>query len=149
MFHPLLEIAMRALTFPIFSPRQSACLTLLVPLAAWAQSPALPRDAAYPDAPVAPLVHPALPTPPAADAPSANAWREAHEALTRPAAAHADAPASGQQAGSNPSPRPQGTAPDAPTIAAPQPRHGHAMHPQSPGSQHPRHMPPHPRGSQP
>ena len=123
---------MRALTFPIFSPRQSACLALLVPLAAWAQSPALPRDAAYPDAPVAPAgpTQRCQPRPPL-KRPSANAWREAHEALTRPAAAHADAPASRQQAGSSPRPRPQGTVPDAPTIAAPpaapRPRHASAV----------------------
>lgn len=144
MFHPLLEIAVRALTYSLSSPGPMVCLALLVPLAAWAQSPDGPRDAAHPDAPVAPLVHPALQTLPAAEAPSANAWREAHEALTPSATEHAGSTATGQQAGDPTAHSPLGTAPNASAATAPPANGGHTMHPHPPQSQPHRHAPMHP-----
>ena len=144
MFHPLLEIAVRALTHPLSSPGPMVCLALLVPLAAWTQSPDGQRDAAHPDAPVAPLVHPALQTPPAAEAPSANAWREAHEALSPSATEHATSPATGQQAGDHTEHSLPGTAPDASAATAPPANGGHTMRPQPPQSQPHRHAPMHP-----
>jgi hypothetical protein len=125
-----LEIAVRAPDSLIFSLRQAACLAVLTPLIALAQAADSMRDAAHPDAPVAPLVHPAMkPMPPGDDAPAPNAWREAHDAVAAFPRGHADILAweqqQKQQSAANPPPAP----------ASPRPS-GHGAQPAMPPHQH-------------
>ena len=101
---------MRAPDSLFYPLRQAACLALLTPLAALAQGPASPQDAARPDAPTAPLVHAAMPPAPQGDtAPSPNAWRAAHTAVAEFPRGHADILAWEKQAASgSPPPAPSG-----------------------------------------
>ena len=93
---------------PLFSLlRQAACLLLLAPLMALAQGLAPAPDAANPDAPGAPLIHPDMPAlQPGNDAPSANAWREAHDAVAAFPRGHADILAWEKQPGAKPASAP-------------------------------------------
>ncbi|MBP3982280.1 MULTISPECIES: hypothetical protein [unclassified Acidovorax] len=125
---------MRAPDSLIFSPRHAACLALLTPLIALAQAPDSMRDAANPDAPGAPLVHLGMtPMPLGNDAPSPNAWREAHDAVAAFPRGHADILAWEQQSAAKP--------PLAPTSAPPStgspPHSGHGAQPMQPHQ----HMP--------
>ena len=110
---------MRAPDSLIFLRRQAACLALLAPFAALAQGPASVRDAANPEAPGAPLVHTGMkPFPLRNDAPSPNAWREAHDAVAAFPRGHADILAWEKQTAAHPTP-----------ASAPQSGHGtHHMH---------------------
>lgn len=125
---------MRAPDSLIFSLRQAACLALLTPLIALAQGPDSMRDAANPDAPGAPLVHPGMtPLQQGSAAPAPNAWREAHDAVGAFPRGHADILAWEQQAAAK--------APLAPASAPPspgsQPHAGHGAQPMQPHQ----HMP--------
>ena len=97
---------------PFFLLRQAACLTLLAPLMALAQGPASARDAANPDAPQAPLIHPAMPlpalqqrsgTPPA----HAQLWQAAHDAVAAFPRGHADILAWEKKAAAHPAQAPR------------------------------------------
>ncbi|PUA96300.1 hypothetical protein C8C99_1115 [Acidovorax sp. 107] len=72
-------------------PTRLACLTLLFPLLAQAQSPSA-LDAARADAATAPLTYAAMPQqPPLVDTlPTPQAWRQAHEAVGAFPRGHAD-----------------------------------------------------------
>ena len=121
---------MRAPDPLIFSLRQAACLALLTPLIALAQATDSMRDAAHPDAPVAPLVHPAMkPMPLGDDAPAPNPWREAHDAVAAFPRGHADILAWEQQQAAKPPVTP----------ASPRPS-GHGAQPAMPAHQH-QHQP--------
>ena len=87
-------------------PMRLACLALLSPLLAQAQSPSAP-DATRADAPTAPLPYTAMPPqPPLVDAlPTPQAWRQAHEAVGAFPRGHADIVAWEAQNGSAPPPR--------------------------------------------
>ena len=75
---------MRPLDPLFFLLRQAACLLLLTPPMALAQGLASAPDAANPDAPGAPLIHPEMPPfKQGDDAPAPNAWREANDAVAR------------------------------------------------------------------
>ena len=137
-------------------PMRLACLALLSPLLAQAQSPSAP-DATRADAPTAPLPYTAMPPqPPLVDAlPSPQAWRQAHEAVGAFPRGHADIVAWEAQRGSAPPPAPAASA------AARMPHHhqgmqhgmqhgmphgkppgtAHEMHHGSAGSAHPAHHP--------
>lgn len=126
---------MRAPDSLFFLLRQTARLGLLTPLIALAQSPAVPQDAANPDVPGAPLVHPGMtPLPLGNSAPSLNAWREAHEAVAAFPRGHADILAWEQQSTANPP-----LAPAPPGAASPQ----HSEHGAQPPMQPHHHMPMH------
>ena len=125
---------MRAPDSLIFSLRQAACLALLTPLIALAQATDSTRDAANPDAPGAPLVHPGMkPMPPGDDIPATNAWRAAHDAVAAFPRGHADILAwEQQQSATKP---PLAPAPAKPSAASPQ-HSGHGPQPAIPPHQH-------------
>lgn len=104
-------------------PMRLACLALLSPLLAQAQSPSA-LDAARADAPTAPLAYTVMPPqPPLVDAlPTPQAWRQAHETVGAFPRGHADIVAWEAQGGVAPSPAP------AASTAAPMSRHRHEMH---------------------
>lgn len=126
---------MRAPTLFLSSPSPSlwwpmrlACLALLSPVLAQAQSP-VALDAARADAATAPLTYTAMPQqPPLVDAlPTPQAWRQAHEAVGAFPRGHADIVAWEAQGATATPP----AAPAAPP-AAPRPPH-------HPGMQHGSH----------
>lgn len=134
MFCSFVEIAVRAPDSLIFSFRLAACLALLTPLIALAQGPVATRDAANPDAPGAPLVHPGIkPMPTGNDTPAPNAWREAHDAVAAFPRGHADILAWEQQQSAAKPP----LAPATPSAASPQ----HSGHGAQPAMQPHQHMP--------
>ena len=117
---------MRAPDSLIFSFRQAASLALLTPLIALAQGPVSARDAANPDAPLAPLVHPEMtPLPQGSDAPAPSAWRAAHDAVAAFPRGHADIVVWEQQAAANPPLAPAGV----PTPLDHPPHSGHGAMP--------------------
>ena len=94
---------MRPLDSLFFLLRQATCLLLLTPLMALAQGLAPAPDAANPDAPGAPLIHPEMPPfKQGDDAPAPNAWREAHDAVAAFPRGHADILAWEKQSGAKP-----------------------------------------------
>ena len=106
---------MRAPDSLFFLLRQTARLGLLTPLIALAQSPAFLQDAANPEAPGAPLVHPGMaPLPLGNSTPAPNAWREAHQAVAAFPRGHADILAWEQQSAASPALSPTHTPPATP-----------------------------------
>ena len=106
---------MRAPDSLFFLLRQTARLGLLTPLIALAQSPAFPQDAANPEAPGAPLVHPGMaPLPLGNSTPAPNAWREAHQAVAAFPRGHADILAWEQQSAASSALSPTHTPPATP-----------------------------------
>jgi hypothetical protein len=144
-----------------FSLRQTACLVLLMPLIALAQAPDSTRDAASPETPGAPLVHLGMtPVQQTTDAPSPNAWREAHDAVAAFPRGHADILAWEKKSAANPLPIPGSAPPAASGIPPHSSVHGDQPmqpHPHMPGMQdHPyhskkthKHMPMHKQGDKP
>ncbi len=113
----------------IFLLRQAVCLALLAPLTALAQGPDSMQDAANPDAPSAPLAHPAMKAAqPGIEAPGPNAWREAHDVVAAFPRGHADILAWEKQAAANPTLAP----PSAPAASGSQPHSGHGAQPMQP-----------------
>ena len=98
---------MRPLDPLFFLLRQAACLLLLTPPMALAQGLASAPDAANPDAPGAPLIHPEMPPLQRGnDAPAPNAWRDAHDAVAAFPRGHADILAWEKQSGAKPASAP-------------------------------------------
>ena len=98
---------MRPLDPLFFLLRQAACLLLLTPPMALAQGLASAPDAANPDAPGVPLIHPEMPPfKQGDDAPAPNAWREAHDAVAAFPRGHADILAWETQSGATPAAAP-------------------------------------------
>jgi len=143
-----LETAMRAPDLsPLFAPalprfslplrRWTACLVLLAPPLALAQTA---LNAADPQAPTAPLFYLELPSPaPETPAPS---WRQAHDAVAEFPRGHADILAWEARATAPPGAHAQHQQPPAPAAAA-----GTAVHPPKP--MHHGHHAHHPHGGKP
>ena len=128
-FPPLFAPALPRFSLPL--RRWTACLVLLAPPLAMAQTA---LNAADPQAPTAPLFYLELPSPaPEAPAPS---WRQAHDAVAEFPRGHADILAWEARATAPPGAHAQHQHPPAPAAAAgtavhpPKPmHHGHQAHP--------------------